>query len=493
MSGADITLINLNLLYVRYYDTIDREIHVPLGPLYLTQALEEAGFTVDFRDYQLNKYNDPFEIDNIVGFLKNSADIVGFSCMANLLPFTILAIKRFREKYPEKKVILGGVGPKAVERKILEQFPWVQTIAVGECEISAPKLLRALQNKTGLRDVPNLIFRENGRIIQTPTEERIENLDGISFPAFHHINLKEYQGYGMMTSRGCPYPCTFCSVAPIWNHKSYYRSDDNIISEMKLLHEKAGANIFLFQDEFFISGRERVMSFCNALRQSGLKIKWKAFGRVNLVDEEMMRAMKETGCVELRFGIESGSDKILKLTKKGFNSDDALKVISKAVHIFDRVDSFYMWGFPFETMDDFYQSVFQMISLRMMGSRILPSLLCLLPQTELYEEWKTKTTLEFCYELFPEYMFTGHEVCGSARVSIEEKHRPIFDFIKTHPDIFPGFFHIDLKNNIFPKLAVLQQFGFYPADKEPTTDSCGAHSPKVNQAPELATRAINTN
>jgi len=491
MPKADITLINLNLLYVRYYDGVETENHLPLGLLYLTQSLEEAGFTVDFRDYQLNHYEDPFEIDNIVDFLKDSADIVGFSCMANLLPFTILAIKRFREKYPQKRVILGGVGPKSVEDKILARFPWVEMIAIGEGEISGPKLVKALRDKTDLKEVPNLIYRQNEQIIRTQPERRIENLDDISFPAFHHINLKDYRGYGMMTSRGCPYPCTFCSVAPIWDHKSCYRSNENIIAEMKLLHAKAGADLFLFQDEFFISSKARVVSFCDDLRKSGLKIKWKSFGRVNLVDEEMMQAMADTGCVELRFGIESASDKVLNLTKKGFKAADAVKIISKAVNIFDRVDSFYIWGFPFETMDDFNQSVFQMISLRMMGSRILPSLLCLLPQTELYEEWRNKAVLEFCNELFPEYMFTGHEVCRSAKISIEEKHRPIFELIKQNPDIFPGFFHIDLKNNILPKLVVLQKFGFYPSDKEEAgVDSCGAHSPKINQAPEFATRAV---
>ncbi|MBA7572774.1 hypothetical protein ES708_14560 [subsurface metagenome] len=466
MSKADITLINLNMLYIRYYDSVEKELHVPLGPLYLTRALEDAGLTVDFRDYQLNDYDDPFEIDNIVDFLKDSANIVGFSCMANLLPFTILAIKRFREEYPDKKIILGGVGPKAVERKILEKFPWIEIIALGEGEISAPKLIQALKKDTDLSSVPGLAFRQNGHIIETPKEQRIEDLDSIKFPAFHHIDLSAYKGYGMMTSRGCPYPCTFCSVAPVWDLKSFFRSDENIIEEMKLLNTEAGVDLFLFQDEFFVSGRKRIMSFCNALKKSGLNISWKSFGRVNLVDEEMMQLMADTGCIELRFGIESASDKVLALTKKGFKSEDSVKVISKAVNIFDRVDAFYMWGFPFETMEDFNQSIFQMISFRMMGARILPSLLCLLPQTELYEEWKDKAQLEFCYELFPEYMFTGHEVCRSAKVAIEAKHRPIFDFISQHQDIFPGFFHIDLKGNIFPKLKVLQQFGFYPSEKE---------------------------
>ena len=145
--------------------------------------------------------------------------------------------------------------------------------------------------------------------------------------------------------------------------------------------------LFLFQDEFFVSGKQQVMDFCRELAAAGWTSKWKAFGRVNLIDEEMMQAMADCGCLELRFGIESGSDRILKRIKKGFTAAEALDVVPKAVEIFPRVDTFYVWGFPFETMEDFNQSLFQMVSFRMMGARILPSLLCLLPQTEIYREW----------------------------------------------------------------------------------------------------------
>ena len=81
-------------------------------------------------------------------------------------------------------------------------------------------------------------------------------------------------------------------------------------------------------------------------------------------------------------------------------------------------------------------------------------------------------------------MLTGHEICRSARVQIDTKHSSIFDFIEQHPDIFPGFFHYDLAGNVWPKLKVLQEMGFYPADAEDVelTDSCGAHSPRVAQA-----------
>jgi hypothetical protein len=223
------------------------------------------------------------------------------------------------------------------------------------------------------------------------------------------------------------------------------------------------------------------------------QIKWKAFGRINLTSSDTMRVMADSGCCEIRYGIESGSDAVLERTKKGFTSAEVVPVISEAVGIFDRVDAFYMWGFPFETMEDFHQTVFQMVSFRMMGARILPSLLCFLPQTDIYRE-VGPGKLEFCEWLFPEYMVTGHEICDNSTVAIAPEHRGVFDFVRLHPDLFPGFFHHDLERNVLPKLRVLQEMGFYLKDKEALitrdvteTDSCGAHSPKAARSRMLRT------
>ncbi len=483
---ADITLVNMNMLYVRYIGSVEKELHVPLGTLYLVRILEDAGIDVDFRDYQLNTYDDAFCAESICDFLTDSADLVGVSVMANLLPFTLAALKVFKERNPEKTVVLGGVGAKAVEEKILSQFPWIDAIAAGEGERMIVPMVEAHRRGEGFSKVPNMFWRaEDGTIAQNAHADRITDLDTIPFPAWHRIDLKKYDGYGVMSSRGCPYLCTFCSVAPIWGRTAYHRSNANIIAEMVELNRRAGVDLFLFQDEFFLSSPERMITFSDALERSKLNVDWKAFGRVNLVNTHMMQRMADTGCVELRFGIESASDTVLEKTRKGFKSEEAVETISEAVKIFDRVDAFYVWGFPFETMNDFNKSVFQMISFRMMGARILPSLLSFLPQTDIYMEYGGGgANLEFCRELFPEYMLTGHEICKTARVEIDEKHAPIFDFIEQHPDIFPGFFHYDLEGNVLPKLGVLQQMGFYPADSVEVemTDSCGAHSPRVAQA-----------
>jgi len=486
----DLTLVNLNLLFMRYGEKIERERHVPLGPLYLTRALEDAGFEVDFRDYQTCDSDEPFDMATFLDFLREPAPVIGLSCMANLLPFTILAAKVLKERYPDRVLVLGGVGSKSVEDLILRRFDWIDLIARGEGEITGPRLMRALKTGRDISDVPGVSYRVNGSIRHNPSPERIADLDTIPFPARHKIDLTQYAGYGMMTSRGCPYPCTFCSVAPVWDLKSYFRSPRNIVEEMKALNREAGVDLFLFQDEFFVSSKSHVMEFCRVLRESGLKVEWKAFGRVNLVDREMMRAMADCGCVELRFGIESGSDKILALTKKGFTTAQALDVIPQAVEIFPRTDAFFIWGFPFETMEDFNQTLFQMVAFRMMGARILPSLLSLLPQTEIYRQWKDRAKLEFCPYLLPEFVFTGHEVYRGGVIDLPDRYRDYFELIRSNPDIFPGFFHIDLANNVLPKLKLLRQFGFYPDPdlSKPNAESCGAHSPHY-QPQELATRA----
>lgn len=487
---ADITLVNLNMLFMRYGEEIERELHVPLGCLYLTRALESAGFEVDFRDYQLCPGDDPFDMEVFLDFIRQPAPVIGLSCMANLLPFTLLAARAIKERYPDRIVVLGGVGSTAVEDAILQRFSSVDIICRGEGEQTGPELMGQLTNGRELSGIAGISYRHrDGSIRHNPDRPRIDDIDGIAFPAFEKVDLKRYAGYGMMTSRGCPYLCTFCSVAPVWRWQSFSRSPKSIVEEMRLLNREAGVDLFLFQDEFFVSGKKQVMEFCRELSSSGLAVEWKAFGRVNLTDEDMMRAMADCGCLELRFGIESGSDTILQRIRKGFTAAEVLALIPKAVEIFPRTDCFFVWGFPFETTDDFNQTLFQMVSFRMMGARILPSLLSLLPQTEIAKEWVPGSRLEFCPYLLPEFVFTGHEVLNAGEVEIPARYDDYFRLIMDNPDIFTGFFHIDLQGNVLPKLELLRQFGFYP---DPRTnaekgESCGAHSPKT-APPELATR-----
>ena len=196
---------------------------------------------------------------------------------------------------------------------------------------------------------------------------------------------------------------------------------------MREMHQLYGVKQFLFQDEYFVSSPERMIDFSRLLEKSGMDITYKAFARIDLVNEESLRAMADSGCVEIRFGVESGSDKVLELTRKGFDSGMALKVVSLAKMMFRSVDAFYVWGFPFETIKDFSTSLMQMITFRGMGVRILPSLLTYLPQTRIYQEVVDKSKLEFCPHLLPEYMISGIERRGSVRINIDQKYSDLFE------------------------------------------------------------------
>jgi len=484
---ADVTLLNLNMLCVRYVDRSESEVHLPLGPLYLAHALEKAGYAVDFRDYQLVDRADKFSIEALRRFLSGAAPIVFVSCMANLLPYTLLALERYKLDHPDAFLALGGVGAAGVERQVLDLCPWIDAISVGEGEVSGPALVRAAQRGRGtdgswdLCDVPGVLWRQKGAIFVQPAAARLRDLEAIA-PAWHLVDLSRYAGINIITSRGCPFPCSFCSVAPVWGRKPVLRRVEGIVAEMEWLHERAGCELFLFQDEYFLSSSDRVRALCEAMQSRGLRFRWKAFGRIDQTDEPTMRAMARGGCIELRFGVESGSDRILSRVVKGFDAQRAHEVLSEAVGIFPGVDAFYMWGFPFETMQDFQQTLLHMIVSRTMGVRILPSLLSLLPQTDLYQSLDPSEKLEFFPELFPEYMLTGHEVCDAGRVRIQPEHASIYRFIERNPHVFPGFFHIDVEGNVLPKARLLQKFGFYASqDRQELlgaeVECCGAHSP----------------
>jgi anaerobic magnesium-protoporphyrin IX monomethyl ester cyclase len=460
----DITLVNMNLLYIVYEDRVDRELHVPLGPLYLSSVLEQHGYDVDLRDYQIASGPDLFDVEHTLGFLEDSAPIIGFSCMANLLPYTLLVAQALKARHPEKTLIMGGTGPTAVERGILDRFDAVDVIVRGEGERTIIELMDALAGGRSLERVAGISYRFNGSVAENPARSRISDLDKLPWPAYHKLDMAAYQGYGVVTSRGCPYRCVFCSVAPIWEHQAVLRSVQSVVAEMRHLVETYGVTMFLLQDEYFVSDKARMLDFCTQLKSAGLPVHWKCFARVNLVDEEMLRAMLDAGCVHVRYGVESGSDAVLQQVAKGFTACQASEVIALSARIFPEVDAFYVWGFPFESMPDFHKSVFQMVLFRSWGVRVLPCLLSFLPQTSIYHDYlagKYGGTLVFRPDLTPEHVVTGHETSAAGHTAIAAKQRHLFEFIAGHPDLFPGFLQWEPETNVEPKLKVLRDLGFY--------------------------------
>jgi anaerobic magnesium-protoporphyrin IX monomethyl ester cyclase len=211
-----------------------------------------------------------------------------------------------------------------------------------------------------LKGIGGISYRNNGEIVHNPERPFIKDLDSIPFPSRDLLfNKASYNSEDMgilMTSRGCPYRCTYCATS-IWKRNTRYRSLDNVIDEIKFVINRYGTTQFTFKDDSFTVNRKRVHEFCDRLIDKKIKIKWDTNTRVNLVDEELFIKMKEAGCNSIKVGIETGSERILKLMRKHIS----LEQCREAARLFKKVGihwtGYFMMGLPTETKEDAYRTL----------------------------------------------------------------------------------------------------------------------------------------
>jgi anaerobic magnesium-protoporphyrin IX monomethyl ester cyclase len=421
---SDITIANVTRSYVER-ETPDT--FVPLGPLYIVSVLEKRGYRVDFRDYltrSASGVSDPTSPESIRAFLADSADILGISCVGSLLPAILLALERLKQAAPQKRVILGGIGASGVAEELLRAFPSVDIIVKGEGEATIVELADVLLKGGDLDMVEGISFRRGDEVKTNPPRPRIKSLNGLPFPAYHRLDFDDYSVIPLTTSRGCPFACTFCDVAPFWGQQNRKRSLANVMKEIELLVEGCGQRRIELVDDTFTVDRRRVLRFCQLLKERGWGLSWSCFARIDTMDEEMMAAMADSGCELTFYGLESGSDRLLTKIRKTFTRQQAEQVVAQSVNYFQVMASL-IWGFPFETMADFYETVdlFRTVS-RKTATTYLFSLNPF-PLSELYI-WHGDT-IEFNREW-------GRRLGGLDKGEIVE-------LVKQHPRVFPGFYH----------------------------------------------------
>jgi len=461
-TSADITLVNINLMYAVIGGTADFQAYVPLGLLYIAAYLERNGFKVDFRDYQLvvrKNLQKPFDLEAFARFMKGAAAIVGFSCMSNLLPFTLLAAQRLKQDDPRKVVILGGAGPTGVAREIIENFAWIDYVCCGEGERSALALMkRLISGKRPGWDlaapIPGVCSRWKGKVKYTDGA-RILHLDGLPFPAYHLIDFKEYDAAcSIVTSRGCMYNCSFCTETNFWNNRVVFRGVENVIAELRLLARNSAKKVFLFQDDQVTLRRERAFHLFRRLAEENLKMRWKCFARVDLVDEEMLSLMAKAGCIQVRFGIESGSNRVLQRIKKGFSIQEAYRAVRQAIRCIPSVHASFIWGYPFETAAQCGETMKWARRFQVAGCTTLVFLLSPLPNSKIFRDYLGP--LDFNPWLMANFNCSGGENQTRKGTAIIKDSGYLFDFIRRYPRIFPGFYLYDYKNNIEPKMRIVR-------------------------------------
>ncbi len=453
MMQSDFTLANVSTAVSRSDDG-SRERYLPLGCLYLTSALEQAGFEVDFRDYQVFTGDSRFPLDTYYfqSFLEDSAPLVGISCMVSMLPFVILGAKRFKLANPDRTLILGGPGPSGTAEAIMSAFPWIDAVCTGEGEVTIVEALNAYKKGADPASVPGLTYRDGSGVHANEPRARIKNPDTIPLPAYAKVDHSAYTSVSVITGRGCPYRCAFCDVGPLWGNRTTYRSIENVVEELSLLKDRYGHGMVNLADDTFDLRRDRVEAFCDEL--SNLQMNWTCLARVDLLDEQLIEKMARSGCKSIFLGIESGSDAVLKKMGKKFTIKEATIKAELCTRYMDKVVTSYIWGFPFETVDDFKQTILSVVSMWELGAMAGLKLLSPMPLSPLGIQYRDR--LEFSDDFCSVFASLGNVVPGemSRRVELPDELKKL---IRNHPDIFSGFYYIK-SDSINEKAAFLEKF-----------------------------------
>ncbi len=428
---------------------------VPMGSLYIVAAVEEAGYRCELLDYQLTDADNPYDPDRIADFIAGAdADVIGISTMSNMLPFLILGLERLRERGCDALVVLGGSGASGVGRRLLERHPSIDAVAVGEGERTMVDILRARAGKSAWREVDGLVWRDGGEIRENPRRPRERTLGRAPRPAYHKLRREAYINTPVLTARGCPYSCVFCDIAPNWGRRVAVREIDDVLDEIEWQMAEAGVRRFSILDDVFALSRRRVEVFCERIAERGLEFEWACMCRVDLIDAELMDGMRAAGCTRLFLGIESGSPRVRKLAGKGLTIDNVEAMIAMAAERFDTRASFIL-GFPFETVDDFRETIMLMVFGAVRGASNQISVLSPLPQAELTADARYR--LRFDPKLISSMAYARFG--EDAQRSLEGALTPgVQQMIEEDPAVFSVFYHFE-EGRVREKMSLARAYG----------------------------------
>lgn len=335
----------------------------PLGLGYIAAVLKNEGHSVLVLDLNVDNNWDENSIERQISDIRY--DIVGVSAM--ILNYSDIEwLSGIIHKHrPDVKIILGGSLGSSIPELVLRETS-VDMIVSGEGENTAVDIINTMESKGDYENVPGIIYLKEGNVCRTETRKLIDDIDELPMPAWDMFNMRFYINEptwlfmvpkaDIVTTRGCPYNCTFCYKGTFGN-KYRYRSAENIVKEIQVLQDEYGVECVTFQDDTFVFNRQRVIDLCGLLINKEIRIRWICNGRAGLLDDEMLALMHKAGCVSIGLGIETGDTEILKNIKKQITPEqvkDAVRAIKRNGMM---VNGHAMIGFPGETRNEFLKSI----------------------------------------------------------------------------------------------------------------------------------------
>jgi len=332
-----------------------------MGLILLAAVLESKGYPVNLIDANLLNLKP----SDIVPLLRDT-DILGLTAMTPTVSRAIDIAREVKSASPDLPVVMGGPHATLLPAETMAVAQEVDIIIRGEGEESFVNLLSALDNKETLENVPGITYRKDGTIVDNPPSPEISNLDSLPFLAYDLLPLKSYKPHPphgralpfavLITSRGCPYNCGYCSK-PVFGKRFRGQSPSRIADEITSLQEKYGVREIAFYDDSFTLDMERASRICEEIIRRKLDIIWSCETRVNLVDERLLHKMKQSGCYSISYGLESGNQEILDVIDKGTTLEQAEEAVRYTREAGIHAIGYFMIGSPGETPDTIRETI----------------------------------------------------------------------------------------------------------------------------------------
>jgi len=404
----------------------------PLGLAYLSAYLKKHGEDVAAIDMQ-GLMMDTAELGKRLSELK--PDLVGITSMTTTFPAALKAARLVKEILPSAKVVFGGVHPTLDPRGALE-YSDVDYVIRGEGELSLYRLVKALRGEDNVGGISGLCYKENGEIVIKERSEILEAdtvpaPDYEAFPIQEYIKHNEYlrgiRGISMLVSRGCPFGCTFCAVQQTMGRKWRVKSPELLVNEIIALRDAYGIEGVWFKDSIFNMNKRWTTDFANLMIERQAGVKFQINTRVDLVNEEEIKLLVKAGLTQIDFGVESGSDRILKRLKKETRTELIKESIAIA-HKYVKVFGFFMVGIPGETEEDIYKTFELAKELELDSSTW--SIYSPLPGSPLYDELLEEGRIERSNFEYESVHFTkAYEgVCDVPAKRVSELYNEINDY-----------------------------------------------------------------
>lgn len=338
----------------------ERGYNPPLGLLYLAGYLERfTGHHVEVLDAQVEELSYDQLRQEIA---RHQPNVVGLTTMTFTLIDVLKTARLVKEIDPSTQVVLGGPHVHLYPEETLA-FPEVDYLVLGEGEVPFAQLLERIGDPVGLAQVGGIAFRHNGETVITSIRALEADLDALPFPARHLTPYKKYSSViakrspitTMFTSRGCPYKCIFCD-RPHLGKQFRARSASNVVDEIEAC-ERIDIHEFLVYDDTFTIQRQRVLDICDEIIRRKLEIGWDIRARVNTVDEEMLRKLRQANCERVHYGVEAGTDRVLKILQKGITLEQTLQAFAMTRKAGISTLAYFMIGAPTETREEILQTI----------------------------------------------------------------------------------------------------------------------------------------